>query len=216
MRAFLLPFFSWVLIASGSYLAATGLLEYRESQQAQHEIARQWSSLGAARAPEAPQEKTPEAVSPQAEAVSPQMETSPPPMGTPVAKLLIPRIGTVLYVVEGIDERDLRRGPGHVSGTVLPGEDGNCIIAGHNDTHFRVLKDVRKGDEVILERSGHQFSYRVDDMSVVPPENTAGLAPAGKAVLNLITCYPFEYIGNSPRRFIVHAALEASAPRSPR
>ena len=65
----------------------------------------------------------------------------------------------MLYVVEGADNRDLERGPGHLTGTVLPGEDGNCVIAGHRDTHFRVLRKIRKGDEVVLERAGKAYRY---------------------------------------------------------
>jgi sortase A len=222
MRGFFLSLCSWLLIASGSYLAVTGLLDYRESLQAQRQMARQWNSFERARAPEAPPQTPPETKTP--ESVVPETQGDPPevtqpassPGGTPVAKLLIPRLGTVLYVVEGIDDRDLRRGPGHLIGTVLPGEDGNCIIAGHRDTHFRVLKDMQKGDEVILERRGHRFRYRVDEMSVVPPENTASLVPTRKPVLNLITCYPFEYMGVSPRRYIVHAGLENSALQAAR
>ena len=127
-----------------------------------------------------------------------------------VAKLSIPRLDTALYVVEGTSDRDLKRGPGHLTGSVLPGEDGNCVIAGHRDTHFRVLQNIRDGDEITLERDGHVYRYRVDGMEVVTPDNTASLQPADKAVLNLITCYPFHYLGSAPKRFIVHADLEGA------
>ena len=58
-----------------------------------------------------------------------------------------------LYVIEGDSHRELRRGPGHLVGTALPGEDGNCVIAGHRDTHFRVLKDERG----LIERFGEPY-----------------------------------------------------------
>jgi len=97
-----------------------------------------------------------------------------------------------------------------VLGTVLPGEDGNCVIAGHRDTHFRVLRNIRTGDEILLDRNGREFRYRVDDTTIVTPDNTSSLQPTGDAVLNLITCYPFYFVGSAPKRFIVHASLENS------
>src|SRR5579862_6224036 len=201
MRNFLFSAATWILIAAGSFVALCGALDYWESKNAQAVFAREWQQDTGNIAPGGESNK-------QA-AVKQQITLTPAPRrGNAVAKLVIPRLDSVLYVVEGTDDRDLKRGPGHVTGTVLPGEDGNCVIAGHRDTHFNVLKQIRDGDEIILERSGHQFRYKVDSLSVVSPDNTASLQPAGKPVLNLITCYPFNYVGSAPRRFIVHADLE--------
>jgi sortase A len=134
-------------------------------------------------------------------------------LGDTLAKLKIPRLNTELYVVEGDGHRELRRGPGHLAGTAMPGEDGNCVIAGHRDTHFRVLKDIREGDDIILQTSAGQFLYRVKRMRVVSPENTSALEPTNSAELNLITCYPFYYIGSAPKRFVVEAQLAGSVQR---
>jgi sortase A len=133
-------------------------------------------------------------------------------LGDAVAKLSIPRLDTELYVVEGDHASELRRGPGHVMGTAMPGQDGNCIIAGHRDTHFRVLKEIRKGDEIVLQTSTGQYTYRVKTTQVVLPSNTASLKPSKTAELHLITCYPFYYLGSAPKRFIVEAELLESAP----
>jgi sortase A len=139
-----------------------------------------------------------------------------PREGRAVAKLSIPRLDAVLYVVEGDDSDDLKRGPGHLIGTAMPGQTGNCVIAGHRDTHFRVLKNIRKGDEIELSRDGHTWRYVVDEMSVVSPDNLSPLQPTREPVLNLITCYPFYYVGAAPRRFIVHARLEDEPLRASR
>ena len=95
----------------------------------------------------------------------------------------------------------------------MPGENGNCVIAGHRDTHFRVLKDIREGDDIILQTSAGQFLYRVKRTRIVSPENTSALAPTKTAELNLITCYPFYYLGSAPKRFIVEAQLAGSVQR---
>jgi sortase A len=128
--------------------------------------------------------------------------------GDTVAKLSIPRLGADIYVVEGTDAKDLRLGPGHMPGTALPGEKGNCVIAGHRDTHFRVLRNIRPGDEITLETTEGRFVYTVDGTQIVRPTNVSSLQPAKSGVLHLITCYPFYYLGNAPKRFIVEAKLE--------
>jgi sortase A len=129
-------------------------------------------------------------------------------LGETVAKLSIPRLGAELYVVEGDDDRDLRLGPGHMPGTALPGEKGNCVIAAHRDTHFRVLRNIREGDEIALETSEGRFVYTVDHTSIVKPTDVSSLAPTKSGVLHLITCYPFYFLGHAPKRFIVDAKLE--------
>ena len=93
----------------------------------------------------------------------------------------IPRLDAELYVVEGDGPRELRRGPGHLAGTALPGENGNCVIAGHRDTHFRVLKDIREGDDIVLQTERRAISLPRPPHRVVSPENTSALQPTSKA-----------------------------------
>jgi len=92
-------------------------------------------------------------------------------------------------------------------GTALPGAEGNCVIAGHRDTHFRPLESVREGDEVELETKYGTFRYRIRSMEVVSPTNVASLLPTDDAVLHLITCYPFRYVGHAPKRMVIEAEL---------
>src|SRR5207245_10421510 len=115
--------------------------------------------------------------------------------GDVFARLSIPRVHTALYVVEGVYHDELRRGPGHLEGTAMPGDGGNCVIAGHRDTHFRALRNIRAGDKIEITTARGEFIYRVSGVSIVSPDNTAALRPAGGPVLNLITCYPFSYVG---------------------
>ena len=127
--------------------------------------------------------------------------------GDTVAKLDIPRLGGEWYVVEGTEDSDLRLGPGHLPGTAFPGEQGNCVIAGHRDTQFRKLKDIKKGDEIVLTTSVGTSRYRVTGYDIVVPTDTRSIQDTPNAMLNLVTCYPFYYVGNAPKRFIVHAEL---------
>jgi len=135
-----------------------------------------------------------------------------PQRGDTLAKLIIPRLNAELYVVEGTDPADLRRGPGHVEGTAMPGDTSNCVIAGHRDTHFRILKDIRLGDSVVLETRKGRFLYRVRRTQVVSPENTVCLRPTPAGTLHLITCYPFYYVGSAPKRMVIEAELTTPKP----
>ena len=208
IRRTIISVVSWGLLAGGIYLAYQGGSDYYQSVHSQTEQALAWEdqSQQTEHSLSHPDENPIDTAS--AGLLSPIHNGLP--AGSSLAKLTIPRLDTVLYVVEGTDSRDLKRGPGHLEGTVMPGSSGNCVIAGHRDTHFRVLKNIARGDEILVQSRQGTYTYRVSAMSVVSPDNTDSLRPTSKAVLNLITCFPFEYIGSAPRRFIVHADLIAS------
>lgn len=122
-----------------------------------------------------------------------------------VGRLEIPRLGLSAMVVEGVDRTTLRRGVGHIPGTALPGEAGNVGLSGHRDTFFRPLKDLRIKDEIQLVTLKGDFTYEVESLRVVEPGAVGVLAPSHDNVLTLVTCYPFFYIGDAPKRFIARA-----------
>ena len=49
------------------------------------------------------------------------------------------------------------------------------------------------------------FQYAVESTEVVEPSDTGVLRQNAGEELTLVTCYPFNYIGSAPKRFIVHA-----------
>lgn len=128
-----------------------------------------------------------------------------PGRGSPLGRLEISRIGLAAMILEGTDGKTLRRAVGHVRGTALPGEQGNVAIAGHRDTFFRGLRNIHKDDEIMLTTFSGAYRYRVDSTQVVEPEDTEVLDDSGDAILTLVTCYPFYFVGPAPKRFIVRA-----------
>jgi sortase A len=124
-----------------------------------------------------------------------------------IGRIEVPRIKMSAVAREGIDVRTLRVAVGHIPGTALPGQPGNAGFAAHRDTFFRPLKSVREGDEIVVTTPGGVYRYAVTGTSIVEPRDVAVLEPTADAILTLVTCYPFEYIGNAPQRFIVRAAL---------
>jgi sortase A len=127
-------------------------------------------------------------------------------VGSPIAEISIPRVDLSAVVLHGSDDQTLRRGPGHLENTALPGDTGNVVIAGHRDSFFRPLRDVQLGDEVFMETPRGRFHYRVTAMQVVRADDLSVLEQLDEEVLTLITCYPFWVLGNAPDRFIVRAS----------
>jgi len=153
---------------------------------------------------------------------TPQPESSTPPKAAPAApadgligRIEIPRLLLSAVVVEGVDKTTLRRAVGHIPGTALPGEAGNVGLAGHRDTFFRPLKDMRIKDEIQLSTLKGIFKYEVVSLRVVDPHNVGVLAQSGENVLTLVTCYPFYFIGPAPKRWIVRARQVSSEAALP-
>lgn len=131
-------------------------------------------------------------------------------MGAPLAVLSIPRLRLDVPVFEGTDGLTLKRGAGRIAGTARPGELGNMGIAAHRDGFFRRLKDIRPGDRIELVQLRHQFTYIVDNITIVNPNDVTVLKARAQPSLTLVTCYPFYFVGAAPQRYIVQASLANS------
>jgi sortase A len=123
-----------------------------------------------------------------------------------LGRMDIPRLGVSLIVAEGTAEATLRRAGGHIPGTSFPGQGGNVGIAGHRDTLFRPLRNIRQNDLITLTTLAGEYRYRVTSTEVVSPADVTVLQPNGHEILTLVTCYPFYFVGPAPDRFIVRAA----------
>lgn len=138
-----------------------------------------------------------------------------PKPGSLLGKISIPRLGLSSIVLEGDDDGVLRLGAGHISGTALPGQAGNVAVAGHRDTFFRELRNVRVNDEITLTTVDAAYHYRVESTEVVDPDDTAVLWRTSEPSVTLVTCYPFNYVGSAPKRFVVRAVEIARGPGAP-
>jgi sortase A len=125
--------------------------------------------------------------------------------GGAIGRIEITRLGISSIVLEGSDETTLRRGVGHISGTALPGRVGNVGLAGHRDTFFRALRNIRDNDMIVLRTPRGEYRYRVVSKRIVAPSTVEVLVPTQEETVTLVTCFPFHYVGAAPERFIVHA-----------
>jgi len=132
-----------------------------------------------------------------------------------IGRVTIPRLSLSAIVREGTSSETLSIAAGHVPGTAFPGPSGNTAIAGHRDTLFRGLKDIKNGDVIDFETLQGRFEYQVESTQIVTPKDVAVLKPGPHPELTLVTCYPFYYIGHAPKRFIVKAQLMSQGKQEP-
>ena len=129
----------------------------------------------------------------------------------PLGILRIPKINLEVPVFNDTDDLTLNRGVGRILGTAQIGRPGNLGIAGHRDGFFRGLKDIAPGDTIELQRPGGTDRYAVSQIQIVTPADTYVLDAMPKPTLTLVTCFPFYYVGNAPKRYVVTAAIENSS-----
>lgn len=127
----------------------------------------------------------------------------------PVAKLSAKGGDIELIVLAGESGRTLAFGPGHLSASVLPGEQGNSVIAGHRDTHFQFLQVLDVGESLLFEMpDGKRHLYRISNLDVVDSRRGSIVLDTEEALLSLVTCYPFNAVrAGGPMRFVVTAEM---------
>jgi sortase A len=140
------------------------------------------------------------------------IEIKQPKVGEVIGSLTIPRIKSVIAIIEGTGSKELKRGVGHYVGSVLPGISDNSVLAGHRDSVFRHLGDLKIGDLMTVNTKYGSFVYEVHKIRIVKANDRTVIVPSDAAVLTLSTCYPFYYFGNAPKRYIVQAGLVIGEP----
>ena len=123
-------------------------------------------------------------------------------------KITIPKIEIEWIVNEGTDLKILKKGPGHIIETVLPGDTGRCVISGHRTTYgapFNKIDLLEIGDLIYLEtKNGFLFTYSVTGTQIVKPEDVYILKGTIKKELLLTACEP-KFSG--ARRYVIFAEL---------
>lgn len=134
---------------------------------------------------------------------------------TVLGRIGIEKIDADLMLVEGAGANSLNWGAGHITGTGLPGEAGNCGIAGHRNytfgSYFSRLDELAEGDKVTVYYLGETLNYTVWKIKTVLPEDNTVLLPPHEEtgeILTLVTCTPK---GGNSHRLILHC-LPVDAP----
>lgn len=134
-----------------------------------------------------------------------------PKLNENFGSLIIPKLKAVMPVIEGTDPDQLEKGVGHYAKSVLPGEDDNSVLSGHRDTVFRKVGALKVGDELVVKTTAGSFTYKIKKTWIVDEDDRSVIVShKGKRILTLTTCYPFNWIGSAPQRYIIQAELQKS------
>ena len=181
----------WTFIGMGSFvlyflvyqLVGTNAVTSRGQTDLRNELQREWSAAPAA--PKATKTK--------------KVVAKPPAIGKPLAVLDIPKIQLKKVIVQGVGRDELRKGPGHVPSTVMPGQEGTFGVSGHRTTYgapFYRLNELTKGDTITVVTRESIYTYTVTRTDIVRPTDTQVLdnviGPDGKpkATITMTTCHP--------------------------
>ncbi|SDP23154.1 LPXTG-site transpeptidase (sortase) family protein [Paenibacillus sp. yr247] len=128
--------------------------------------------------------------------------------GALIGTLDIPEIGVKAAVFEGTSSSILAKGPGHLNTSVFPGEIGTSIVAAHNITTFHRVGELKFGDEFTMDTDAGSFRFRVISFETV--EVGADVYETSYPSMIIETCYPFDAVYLTDKRYLVHAALISS------
>lgn len=127
---------------------------------------------------------------------------------TPLARITAKRLDQSTIVLSGTSGQSLAFGPGHMSNTPLPGEQGTAVLAAHRDTHFSWIKHLRPGDNIQITGSTGEIKNFTMRRAWIAPYDQSGInANSNEHLLALTTCYPFNSNEQGKERYIVEAVL---------
>ena len=117
-------------------------------------------------------------------------------------------LNDTISVAYGVEESTLKKTPGWLTTSVLPGENGMCVVYGHrNRNHLKVIEKVTVGDIITATKDGIAYTYAVLDVAIYESTSDWRLPTLDGSTLVLVTCYPFRYSGHAPGKYMVTARL---------
>lgn len=211
--------FASILIAAGlwfsgtnTYTFAKGYLLYKAGASAAEDayISELAGKTGSVRqVPDAPSSSKLTVPEKQQTSFPPAVYSKRPDKGALIGELHIPKLDATLPIYHGTEEEELSRGVGHYAGSVLPGQADNSVLSGHRDTVFRELGEVGENDVLIVTTEAGEFEYTVKRVRIVDAEDRTVIVPKPRATLTVSTCYPFDFLGNAPDRYVLVAELSS-------
>ena len=124
-----------------------------------------------------------------------------------IGSIEIPRIGLSTRLFQGVTMHNIDRGPSLWTGSALPGQPGNAVVAGHRVSHgrpFRRIDDLGPGDLVTFTVHGTRTTYRVTGTRIVDPQDTWIATQTPDVTATLYACHP---PGSVAHRYVVHLTL---------
>ncbi|MDQ0227831.1 class D sortase [Metabacillus niabensis] len=132
--------------------------------------------------------------------------------GEKISTLLIPKLEQKYSVYWGTDEDVLKQGVGMFVSelTTAPDGGGHTVISGHRDTVFYRLDELKEGDYLNVEYKDVIYTYQISNIFITDADDRSVIVKKDSPTLTLTTCYPFNYVGHAPDRYIIQADLIAN------
>ncbi|ENH96626.1 LPXTG-site transpeptidase family protein [Gracilibacillus halophilus YIM-C55.5] len=129
--------------------------------------------------------------------------------GDEIGTLTIPKLEKIYPIYFGTDQETLEDGTGlyDTPYTVLPNQNGHTAIAGHRDTVFIGLDELEDGDRLYITFNHTKYEYQIRKTWVTNAEDRTVIVEKEEPTLTLTTCYPFDFVGPAPDRYIVESEL---------
>ena len=125
-------------------------------------------------------------------------------------RLVIPKIGVDVEIVEGSTQTALWRGVWRIPGTSTPDHSSNTVLSGHrfqyrppNSSTLYLLDRLQNGDVIIVYWQDQEYDYVVRQRRVVNPDAIEILAPTDTPLLTIFTCTP---LFTTKQRLVLFAA----------
>lgn len=133
---------------------------------------------------------------------------TPAPVQDGKAFFTLSILNDTISVAYGVEESTLKKTPGWLTTSVLPGENGMCVVYGHrNRNHLKILEKVTVGDIITATKDGIAYTYAVSDVAIYESTSDWRLPTLDRSTLVLVTYYPFRYSGHAPGKYMVIARL---------
>lgn len=129
--------------------------------------------------------------------------------GEDIGWLLIPSLDMKYPIYWGTDEETLTQGVGYHPGNFTTPPDGleHTVLSGHRDTVFRGLGELEHGARMYVQFENIQYEYEIRKTWITDAKDRSVIVKKAEPTLTLTTCYPFNFIGSAPDRYIIEAML---------
>lgn len=145
-------------------------------------------------------------VEPEQPATVPITSIQYPTYGTKYAQIRIPECSISTYLYFGDSNAILKQGAGQSISSFIPGYGKVIVACAHNNTYFHNFKDMQLGYKIYIDTSYGQYTYTVTETKIIKDNQVEELRlDSEKEILVLYTCYPFDELGLTNKRFVVYA-----------
>lgn len=113
--------------------------------------------------------------------------------------------GKMVAIYDNPTDYNMMIGIGKIVDNSILNVSGNSILLGHNDVGFTELKSIKVNDTLKIKTISKEVIYKVTNAYITEKDDPNPYRSSDNVIVTLITCYPFNYIGETNKRYVVVA-----------